>query len=221
MAARSYNQVCGVAKALDLLGDRWTMLMVRELLLGPKRFSALTDAMPGIGPNLLSKRLRELSEAGVIAQVELAPPASVTAYALTDLGEELREPVESLALWGFRLLDGPAEYRKGSLGRGSWLASTLAAASARSEDWAEIPKLTINFDVDGDRFVLRTDGSRAHVRHGFDEAAASSISCDFPSFAGLALGSEASADPVAGPVLSTLAAGAPARAPSRSSAASA
>ena len=209
MPSRSYGQICGVARALDLLGDRWTLLIVRELLLGPKRFGALADALPGIGPNLLSRRLRELAEADVIERTELAPPAAVSAYALTELGEGLREPVESLSLWGFRLLDGPAEYESGNLGRGSWLASTLAAASAGDGVWAGRPPVVINFDVEGDRFVIRTDERRAHVRHGFAPEADSSLATDFSRFARLALGQESSDDPHAGPVLSALAESAP------------
>src|SRR6478752_477301 len=104
MSRRSYSQVCGVARALDLLGERWTLLIVRELLLGPKRFGALEEALPGIGPNLLSARLASLSEAGLIERVELPPPASVSAYALTERGEGLREPVEAMAVWGFGLV---------------------------------------------------------------------------------------------------------------------
>ncbi len=209
MSSRSYKQICGVARALDLLGDRWTLLIVRELLLGPKRFSALAEALDGIGPNLLSKRLRDLGRTGVIESVELAPPAAVSAYALTEMGEGLRGPVDSLALWGFRLLDGPTEYAAGNMSRGSWLASTLAAASSRAGAWAEQPQVTINFDVDGDRFVLRTDGDRARVRHGIDESADSSIECDFPGFVGLALGDERCEDEVARPVMEILAAAAP------------
>lgn len=218
MGERSYDQICGVARSLDLLGDRWTLLMVREFLLGPKRFSALAEALPGIGPNLLSKRLRELTDAGVIERIELAPPAAVSAYALTEFGEDLRGPVEALALWGFRLLDGPADYAAGMMGRGSWLASSLAAASAGSQDWTEQPEVTVNFDVEGDRFVISTDGSRAHVRHGIDRSADSAVSCDFPSFARLALGDRKCKDRVARPVLRTLAASAPAPAPAPSSA---
>ena len=131
MSARSYGQVCGVARSLDLLGERWTMLVIRELLLGPKRFGALAGALPGIGPNLLSARLATLREAGLVERVDLPPPAAVSAYALTERGEGLREPVESLAIWGLDLLEPDRQLADGDLARGSWLASSLAAQSPR------------------------------------------------------------------------------------------
>jgi DNA-binding HxlR family transcriptional regulator len=114
MATRSYNQICGLAQSLDLLGERWTLLIVRELLLGPKRFGALRDALPGINANLLSARLRSLTEAGIVEAVELPPPAEgVSAYALTERGEGLREPLMGLALWGMDLLEPAEQNRQG------------------------------------------------------------------------------------------------------------
>ncbi len=76
---RNYGQVCGVARSLDLLGERWTLLVIRELLLGPKRFGALEDALPGIGPNLLSARLSTLIDEGLVERSMLGPPASAAA----------------------------------------------------------------------------------------------------------------------------------------------
>ena len=106
---RSYSQGCGTAYALDLVGDRWALLVVRELVLGPKRFTDLRDGLPGIGPNVLSQRLKELEEAGVLHRRTLPPPAASTVYELTEWGSELDDIVIQLARWGARSPDLPRE----------------------------------------------------------------------------------------------------------------
>ena len=87
---RTYGQRCGLALSLDLLGERWTLLVIRELTRGPKRFKDLMDALDGIGTNLLSSRLKTLEEAGIAQKVELPSPASTTAYSLTERGRTLQ-----------------------------------------------------------------------------------------------------------------------------------
>src|SRR5262245_32456360 len=104
MARRSYSQFCGVAKALDVVGERWTLLLVRNLLIGGQRYKDLLETLPGITTNLLAERLRELSEAGLIAQRELPPPAACTVYELTPLGRELEPVVIALGSFGARYL---------------------------------------------------------------------------------------------------------------------
>jgi DNA-binding HxlR family transcriptional regulator len=106
---RTYGQGCGTAFALDVIGDRWALLVVRELVLGPKRFTDLRDGLPGIGPNVLSQRLKELEDARVIARRVLPPPAASTVYELTDWGSELEEVIVQLARWGARSPDLPRE----------------------------------------------------------------------------------------------------------------
>src|SRR3954452_4036132 len=108
-ARRTYGQGCGTAHALDLVGDRWALLVVRELVLGPKRFTDLRDGLGGIGPNVLSQRLKELEEAGVIRQRVLPPPAASTVYELTEWGSELDDIVVRLARWGARDPELPRE----------------------------------------------------------------------------------------------------------------
>src|SRR3954468_4937603 len=108
-ARRKYGQGCGTAHALDLVGDRWALLVVRELLLGPKRFTDLRDGLPGIGPNVLSQRLKELEDAGVVQRRTLPPPAASTVYELTEWGSELEEVVVQLGRWGARSPDMPGE----------------------------------------------------------------------------------------------------------------
>jgi len=123
---KRYGQFCSVARALDLLGDRWAMLVVRELLLGPKRYTDLLEGLPGVGTNVLAVRLRELEDAGIIAREKLPPPAASTVYALTDDGEALRPVVDELARWGLRLMARPEH---GEALRPSWLAYSLAVST--------------------------------------------------------------------------------------------
>ncbi|MDZ7790079.1 MAG: winged helix-turn-helix transcriptional regulator [Xanthomonadales bacterium] len=121
---RSYDQYCGLARALDHVGHRWTLLVVRELLLGPKRFSDLRDALPGIASNLLTDRLRHLEADGLVARRELPPPAARTVYELTPAGRDLEEAVHALVRWGGRwMLRGP----EGDTFRAPWLALALDA----------------------------------------------------------------------------------------------
>ena len=99
---RTYGDPCGVARALDAVGERWALLVVRELLLGPKRFTDLRAGLPGLSPDVLSQRLRELERAGILARRTLPPPAASQVYELTDRGRELRPVVLALGRWGSR-----------------------------------------------------------------------------------------------------------------------
>ncbi|WP_232664235.1 winged helix-turn-helix transcriptional regulator [Pseudonocardia sp. TRM90224] len=100
---RNYDDPCGMARALDIVGERWALHVVRELLLGPKRFSDLVRSLPAVSQNVLSQRLRELAEAGVLHRRRMGPPVSANVYELTDRGQELRPVVIELARWGSRL----------------------------------------------------------------------------------------------------------------------
>jgi DNA-binding HxlR family transcriptional regulator len=97
---RSYGDPCGIARALDLVGERWALLVVRELLLGPKRFTDLRLGLPNVGPDMLAQRLRELEQAGVVQRAKLPPPAAARVYELTDWGHQLEPVVLALGLWG-------------------------------------------------------------------------------------------------------------------------
>ena len=97
---RRYGQYCGLARALELVGGRWSLLIVRELLTGPKRFSELEHELPGIATNVLSTRLRELEEAGLVRRSLLAPASSSVVYGLTPYGLALEEPIVHLGMWG-------------------------------------------------------------------------------------------------------------------------
>jgi DNA-binding HxlR family transcriptional regulator len=106
---RTYGQFCPVARSLDLLGERWTLLIVRELLIGPQRYTDLRDRLPGMWSNLLAQRLRDLDEAGVVQRRELPPPAARLVYELTERGRALEPAVYELARWGLDLLDEPGD----------------------------------------------------------------------------------------------------------------
>jgi DNA-binding HxlR family transcriptional regulator/putative sterol carrier protein len=106
-AKRTYGDVCGVARALDVVGERWALLVVRELLLGPKRFTDLRTDLPHAGPDMLSQRLRDLTAAGVVVRRRLPPPAASQVYELTELGRELEPVVMALGRFG-SLLPVPA-----------------------------------------------------------------------------------------------------------------
>lgn len=105
---KAYHQYCPVAHALDQVGDRWELLIVRELMLGQRRYTDLAEALPGIGSNILASRLRDLEEAGIVRKTKLPPPWAVTVYELTGRGRELDGVLRALASWGARTL-GPPE----------------------------------------------------------------------------------------------------------------
>ena len=104
---RAYTQYCGIARALNIVGERWTLLLVRELLAGPKRFKDLLDGLSGIGPNLLAMRLKELEADGLLRHVLLPPPAGVAVYELTAVGQGLEPVLIALGRWGFQWLSEP------------------------------------------------------------------------------------------------------------------
>jgi DNA-binding HxlR family transcriptional regulator len=157
---KQYGQFCSVARALDVLGDRWAMLVVRELLLGPQRYTDLRDGLPGVGTNVLAVRLRELEDAGIIAREKLPPPAPATVYALTDDGRALRPVVDELARWGLRLMDRP---KRDDEMRSGWLVYSLAistpATGLRDGDELEVR-------VDDAPYTLVVRDGRFEARQG-------------------------------------------------------
>jgi DNA-binding HxlR family transcriptional regulator len=105
---RSYGQYCSIAKALDAVGDRWTLLIVRELLIrGGCRYTDLLNGLPGIATNLLTDRLRDLEEAGIVTRETAPPPVATTLYRLTDSGRDLADVVRALGRWGIRFMPQP------------------------------------------------------------------------------------------------------------------
>jgi DNA-binding HxlR family transcriptional regulator len=120
--SKRYDQYCPVAHALELVGERWSLLLVRELMNGPKRYTDLAEHLPGIGTNILASRLRDLEACGVVSKRTLPPPAASRVYELTDYGRQLRPVMRELAFWGARSLGPPSaddELYEG------WLANAL------------------------------------------------------------------------------------------------
>jgi DNA-binding HxlR family transcriptional regulator len=120
---RSYEEYCSIAKSLDVVGDRWTLLIVRELIeRGPSRYTDLRNGLPGIASNLLAERLRELEQAGVIAREDAPPPVATTLWRLTPRGEQLRPVLDGLARWGLPLM---TEQKTTDAVRSHWLAAAI------------------------------------------------------------------------------------------------
>jgi len=128
-----YPQCCALARAAEILCDRWTLLVVRELLLGPKRFSDLRAGLSGVSPSVLSERLARLEEHGLVARSELEPPAASRVYELTPTGQALAPAINELARWGMRFLFPP---RRDDQLEPDWLAYalTLCARSTATPD---------------------------------------------------------------------------------------
>ena len=99
---RTYGDACGIARALDVLGERWALMIVRELLLGPKRFTDLKAGLPHVSPNVLAQRLRDLEAIGVVRHHKLPPPAASQVYELTDWGTQLESVIMALGRWAAR-----------------------------------------------------------------------------------------------------------------------
>jgi DNA-binding HxlR family transcriptional regulator len=149
--ARRYDDPCGIARALDVIGDRWALLVVRELIFGPKRFRQLRDGLHGISPNVLSQRLRDLEDASVVRRGVLDPPASVAIYELTGRGRALEPILLDLGRWGSL---EPVTTSSGLSVNGLLLALRTAFDPAAAAD------ATFALRVDGDWFRLTVaDGS--------------------------------------------------------------
>lgn len=161
MADRTYGQFCTVARSLDRLGDRWTLLLVRELLLGPKRFKDLEAGLPGIATNLLSGRLKQLERDGIIRHTRLPSPADVPVYELTESGRELEPVILSLARWGMRHLP-PA--RPDDLKRPEWMLLSLRARFR--PDQAMGVRETYELRIDDEVYHARVEDQRVTTRRG-------------------------------------------------------
>ncbi len=161
MSKRIYNQYCAIARALDAVGERWTLLLIRELVTGPKRFTDLLDHLPGIGTNLLSNRLKELEESGLIVQNKLPPPASSVVYELTPRGSELEPVLMALAQWGRPLLGPPREKDKLAPG---WLI--LAMKKSFCSEAADGIDEVYEYRVDADVFQVRVHHNNIEIEQG-------------------------------------------------------
>lgn len=159
MAGRSYDQYCPIAAALDVIGDRWTLLILRELSIGERRFTDLRRALPGIAPNLLADRLRDLHHDGLVEQRELPPPAARTVYAVTAAGREVVPVLRSLARFGAGRLDPPTDE---TAVRPSMAVYAMVAPYHRPEASGE--RFHARLHVDGVTFDVRTDGDHLSLQ---------------------------------------------------------
>jgi DNA-binding HxlR family transcriptional regulator len=190
---RRYDQYCALARALDVVGERWTLLLVRELLLGPKRYTDLLEGLPGIGTNLLASRLRELERNGVIERVRLAPPAASTVYELTEYGRRLEPAVIALTQWGGRRLGQP---KQGEHFRPEWLAIAMQA-SYRPDAAVELRE-SYELRIDETVLHVRVEDGAARIREEEADAPAVIARTNAGTFLSLLFGHLAPADTVSG-----------------------
>ena len=160
---RTYCDGCAAAHALDLVGERWALLVVRELLLGPKRFTDLRAGLPGVSPNVLAQRLRELERAGVVRRGKLPPPAASRVYELTEWGLELEPVMVRLGRWGAR---SPSKPRDAALG-----VDSLALSFRTMFDPLAADGLTASYELrlGEDRFRAEVADGRFEIVRGSAE----------------------------------------------------
>jgi len=179
---RRYQDACGAAQGLDLVGERWTLLVVRELLLGPKRFTDLREGLPGISTNILADRLETLEVSGVVRRRTLPPPAASKVYELTDWGMELGPVVEALGRWGVR---SPWRSEEDEIGVGGLMVSfrTMFDPEAAGD-------LEASYEVAlGDQgFGLEVEGGGIRVYRGAPDDPDARIETDVETLGALVYG---------------------------------
>ncbi len=176
---RTYDDACAAAHALDLVGERWALLVVRELLLGPKRFTDLRAGLPHASPNVLAQRLRGLEEAGIVRRRRLPPPAASRIYELTDWGEELEPVIVRLGRWGAR---SPSRAEDAPLGVDSLILSFRTMFDTEAAEGLEA---TYELRLGEDRFRAEVTGGSFEVERGSAERPDATIEADSTTLAGL------------------------------------
>jgi DNA-binding HxlR family transcriptional regulator len=167
---RTYDDPCGIARALDRIGERWALLVVRELMLGPRRFTDLRAGLPHMSPNVLSQRLRELEDSGVVQRRSLPPPAAATIYELTAWGHELEPVLLALAHWGSRAAPIP----RGDL---STSALLIALETTFDPEPADL-RGRLALALDGEPFCATVGRRHLTVARGECEAPEAAITAD-------------------------------------------
>jgi DNA-binding HxlR family transcriptional regulator len=158
---RTYAEYCAIARSLDLLGQRWTLLVVRDLFLGPQRYTDLQAGLPGIASDILTARLRTLEDEGLVRRRELAPPAPATVYELTDAGRRLGPLIRALGEVGLTLLDTPAPGQP--VNPGPVVMSLNLVFRAEEADGV---KETYGLELDGHAFTVEVDGGTVTTERG-------------------------------------------------------
>jgi DNA-binding HxlR family transcriptional regulator len=159
---RTYNQYCATARTLDLIGERWTLLLIRELLTGPKRFGDLQTSLHGLGTGLLAARLKHLEREGLAHKITLPPPARTPAYALTEAGEELGPAILALARWGLKWAMG--ERRETETFHPGW--AVLGLRACFDTEAAAGLHAVYEFRIDGEPFHARINDGTIEALHG-------------------------------------------------------
>lgn len=159
---RTYNQYCATARTLDLVGERWTLLLVRDLLTGPKRFGDLQKSLRGMGTGLLAARMKHLEREGLIERITLPPPARTPAYTLTEAGRELGPAVLALARWGTKWAMG--ERHEGETFHPGW--AVLAMEAFFDATAADGVRAVYEFRVDDEVFHVRVADGTVEAAHG-------------------------------------------------------
>lgn len=184
MEQRTYNQYCATARTLDLVGERWTLLLIRELLTGPKRFGDLQNSLRGLGTGLLSARLKHLEREGLAHRVTLPAPARTPAYALTEAGAELGPAVLEIARWGMKWALG--ERREGETFHPGW--AVLGLKSCFDPEAAAGLRAVYEFRIGDESLHARVDDGTIEVAHGPAQHPDAVITMDEEVFLGLAAG---------------------------------
>ena len=184
MKDRSYNQYCGLAYALDIVGERWTLLIVRELMAGPRRFKDLINGLPDISTNLLSKRLKRLEQQGMLRRRVLPPPAGSTVYELTSLGQALEKAVLELGRWGSQFVPSSADGAT-LLNVGSY---ALTLKTFFRPEQAQGVNETYELHVNNEVLQVQMKAGELHVRQGETRKADVIFYTDMSSYLGLLQG---------------------------------
>jgi DNA-binding HxlR family transcriptional regulator/putative sterol carrier protein len=179
---RTYGDGCAIAQGLDLVGERWALLVVRELLLGPKRYTDLRRGLPNASPNVLSERLRELERAGIVRRRKLPPPAASRVYELSDWGRELEETVLSLGRWAAR---SPSGLSPAPIGADSII---LALRERFDAEAARGLRAGYELRLGEDRFRVEVAGDAIAVARGGADRADATIDADADTFAAVLWG---------------------------------
>lgn len=193
MDQRTYHQYCATARTLDLVGERWTLLLVRELLTGPKRFGDLQKSLRGLGTGLLAARMKHLEQEGLAHRVTLPPPARTPAYALTEAGRELGPAVLALARWGTKWAMGGR--RPDEAFHPGW--AVLAMEAFFDADAAAGVRAVYEFRVGDEVFHVRVDDGEVDAAHGPAQHPDVVVETSEDVFADLADGRSGLADKIA------------------------
>jgi DNA-binding HxlR family transcriptional regulator len=178
---KRYGQVCPLARGLDVIGDRWNLLIVRELMIGPRRYTDLQAGLPGIGTNVLAARLRDLAEAGIVAHRTLPAPTPASLYELTAAGRALGPTIHALQRWGTEHAPPP---EPGDAVRPSWVLMNAANTGDRVAADGKVCQLHVGDEV----FHLAAEPTGFSVHGGPADRADATVTTDRPTFFALATG---------------------------------